>query len=245
MYHRLSLAAALATSILATPALAADDLEIVEAPEIAQTSGFYIAGRIARAFRDDTRTTYRNVTPAPLGVETEYSFGPALSVALGTGLVMGLRAEAEFSYDRNNTDRMVASTGGIFTNADFVHGNAEFYTLHATLLKDFDFGFVSPYVGIGAGVTHARFNGSGLTLPAGAPGPLPGDTFIGIDDHDTGFSYALHAGLNFQVTDNATFEIGYRAMNVHNLSFNGSDATRLSFGMTTQHRISVGMRIAF
>lgn len=120
------------------------------------------------------------------GSDVSYDVGYSVGGALGYQFTNGLRFEAEGSYQRVEED----SSGGL---------EAEFSTLLGNIYYDYDLGTrITPYVGIGAGVSFIdldNFNDSS------------GGGFV-LDD-GTQFAYAFHAGLAFELTDRLDATLNY------------------------------------
>ena len=65
---------------------------------------------------------------------------------------------------------------------------------------------ITPYIGGGVGIAHAR-----TAFDAGI------NAQPGFGYNQTGFAYALNAGVAYQVTDNASVDVGYQYLSAPNL----------------------------
>ena len=244
---RISTITATAALVLAASTTAnAADLDVVEAPEIADIGTFYVATRVGAAWLDDQGLNIFNGPGADFTLVADTkNASRSGSVALGTGFLAGMRAEVELSLDDIWSEEFVETNGGTVFEGNDARGRMALYTAHINAFYDYDFGAFKPYLGIGAGVTQARFDNFGVNAPAGGlVGFAPG-TFVGADDTSTTFSYSIHAGLNFAITERTTLEIGYRALQLWNLEVETADGTERTWEAPTVHRVHVGFRIAF
>ena len=66
---------------------------------------------------------------------------------------------------------------------------------------------VTPYVGAGIGASYINVSGYDYTNPNGITGSVRGDK-------NWSFSWALMAGVGYEVTDNLTLDVGYRYLNL-------------------------------
>ena len=219
--------------------------DVVLAPEPAPVEiveptlgGFYIAGRGAASFADDTEFDV-----GALGIDSvENDYDTGFLGVLGAGYAFGaLRAEIEVSYATYDIDTHTARlTGG--GEAEFTDeqsfGDANALALMASGYYDLQLGPIAPFVGAGIGFGRVEANGFGVTP---LEGDLPGG--VALDDSDTGIAYHLTAGVGFDVTNAITVEAGYR--------YQGIDADLASvteaesdFNLDS-HNAFAGLRIGF
>ncbi len=79
---------------------------------------------------------------------------------------------------------------------------------------------VTPFVGAGVGVANVEVKGlTDISYGSGAAGGAGnGGGGVGPDHSQTNFAFALMAGLDFAVTPNLTLELGYKYLNLGNVS---------------------------
>ncbi len=150
--------ALLAGSVLAMPALA-----------MAQpVSGLYVGAGLGVNFMQNQ--TVKSIDLGAAGVSTQhyhpkFDLGPVGVISLGYGLGNGLRVEVEGDYRTNE----IRSVGGIGAAS----GRNQQYGAMANVLYDVDLasygiGFMSPYLGVGAG--WMQNDADNIHVGDGAPG---------------------------------------------------------------------------
>ena len=96
---------------------------------------------------------------------------------------------------------------------------------------------ITPYIGAGAGVAYARV----FDYVSTAAPPFSGDT----SKTQWNFAWAGMAGLAFPISHNILVDVGYRYLNIGNLS-SGSDALgAMEFRNVAAHEVRVGLRWSF
>ena len=93
----------------------------------------------------------------------------------------------------------------------------------------------TPYVGAGAGASRIKVSDYSFVNPDGTSGSVGGSS-------NWDFSWALMAGVGFEVTDNLMIDAGYRYLNLGDgktKSFNGS---AIKFKDLEAHEVRVGFR---
>ena len=124
----------------------------------------------------------------------DHRTGFTVGAALGTHIAPGLRAELELSYAESKLKEYFE-----FSNVpDVASGFSEQIFILANVWKDFDLGWVTPYVGGGVGVgglhmKHGQFSTSDIS-----------------NDTQFGLAGQFGAGARVAVSDNMSVEIGYR-----------------------------------
>lgn len=223
-------------------ALAAD---VVLAPEPAPVTiaeptlgGFYIAGRGAASFADDTEFDV-----GALGIDSvENDYDTGFLGIIGAGYAFGaVRGELELSYATYDIDThtaLLADGGAAEFTDDQSFGDANALAVMASAYYDLQLGAFTPFVGAGIGIGRVEAEGFGVTPLEDA---LPGG--VALDDSDTGLAYHLTAGVGFAVTDAITLEGGYRyqGVNVELESVTGAEA---DFDLDS-HNAFAGLRIGF
>ena len=199
--RKLVIGMALASSALATPALARDNawyLELDFGPMIVEDAGFDI-GAVNNG--------------ATLNTDYGVDGGGALGYDFGA-----FRLEAEASYrTADNDDLTVLSPPGIpgLTTTNLVsgtfnnpHGKASVLSFMVNGMLDFgDDNGIQGFVGGGAGISRVDYSAS---LTKAGPGFL--------DDTDSGFAWQVIAGLRAPLTDSIDVGVKYRFHNVQNVS---------------------------
>lgn len=96
-----------------------------------------------------------------------------------------------------------AVTGAVCSSG--LDGRTSILTGMVNAIAGFPLGVIRPYVGVGAGLAHVKFNDVGLTAPAAA--------ICCLDDSDTTFAAQIFGGADLQITDNVA--IGGRLRYLH------------------------------
>ncbi len=259
---------------LAAPVTAAAD-DIIDAPEVtiataAEQQGFYLRGDIGYApwsgegdpsYRtyDAGTGTYGNV---PFNGDR---FGEPLSASLGVGYQINDMFRADVTGDyfngRFEGESALASpcagegagtNCGVGTNADVTA-----YGLMANAYADLGTlaGF-TPYVGAGLGATNLRFSSVSQTSSCiDALGVCSGAaagaaSYEGYDSWR--FTYALMAGVSYDVTDRLKLDLGYRYSHIGSGEMFGfgaesiagaSGAKGLDDGLG-RHELRAGLRLS-
>jgi opacity protein-like surface antigen len=246
-------------SLLSTAAFAAD-MPIMPAPAYAppppqEFSGWYLRGDVGMT--NQSIKSLNNPDPANvLFTQTGVGFDSSPLFDLGVG------------YQFNNWFR-VDVTGQYRGRANF-HGS-QFTTAFAgsALVDNYsgsksetvvmangyvDLGTwwcVTPYIGAGVGASYNRisdFRDDGFGNTFGVARPV---SFVYASDAGKwNFAWALHAGLGYKVTPNATVELGYSYMNLGdattgvNSNFAGTATAQYPWTMhdITSHDLKLGVR---
>jgi opacity protein-like surface antigen len=257
--HSLIAIAAGGLSLLSTAAFAAD-MPIMPAPAYAppppqEFSGWYLRGDVGMT--NQSINSLNNPDPANvLFTQTGVGFDSSPLFDLGVG------------YQFNNWFR-VDVTGQYRGRANF-HGS-QFTTAFAgsALVDNYtgsksetvvmangyvDLGTwwcVTPYIGAGIGASYNRisdFRDDGFGNTFGVARPV---SFVYASDAGKwNFAWALHAGLGYKVTPNATVELGYSYMNLGdattgvNSNFAGTATAQYPWTMhdITSHDLKLGVR---
>ncbi len=186
---------------------------------------------------------------APAGVffdsDADYDNGIGIYTALGYKYASNWRTELEFSY-RSNDIRHLTGDGLGFSGwpEGTISGDVSSYNFLANLIYDFDMGssFVTPYVGVGAGISRLKADYSG-TNPVAAFGL----TTIAIDDGDLNFAYQGIAGLAFHLAENLMLDVSYRYFATEEADFTGTLAGGPA-GFRSEyatHNLFAGLRWSF
>ena len=206
------------------------------------------------AFANDPDTYYfTSIGPAPVagslvGADRDGSWfaeagiGCAASVMMGRFAGSGLRLDATFGF--RGQSGISGRIPGKGTN-DLATTNVETFTNMYNVYKDFGgLGSITPYVGAGIGfayhvMDHVNASHDGISYT------IEGDS-------DLDFAWSLMAGINMQVTNRLSVDLGYRYIDMGEAA-SGTNLVAISSGtpadpyFTTDmkaHEIKVGLRYA-
>jgi OOP family OmpA-OmpF porin len=205
--RKLAIAVALASTGLATPAVARD-----HSPYVGIEGG--------GMFIEDLNLDYDDgVLQIPNGYIVNHALGFDVDVIGGYDLGV-VRLEAELAYKRASVDGANVDTR-IAPNASGNLDGGRTSVLSGMINALLDFGNddgLSGYIGGGAGLAQVKVRaGSGT---AGAPV---------IHDSDSHFALQAIAGVRYAITQNIDLGLKYRFFTVPNLKFNGDQLQRLDF----------------
>lgn len=167
---------------------------------------------------DDPSSWYVSVFAGAVFSETGWNYGGSsylidhktgftVGGAVGTHIAPELRAELELSYARSKLKNYSESDGD---NED-ASGTLEQGFLLANIWKDFEFGWVTPYIGGGLGIGALHFDN----------GELDDDKMS--DDTNIGLAGQFGVGARMAVADNMSIEIGYRFKSILDVLLTGED----------------------
>lgn len=252
----------LGTILLAGQAVAADavvddvlDAEMeIDAPELADiqtVNGWYVRGDLGynaavggdtsyRTFDGSAYTSHRGAGDFSKDVSLNFGVGYTFTDMIRGDVTMG-RISAAFE-GRGACDPSVGQDCERTAVADFVGYSvlANAYVDLGTIVG------LTPYVGAGAGYTYLKWDdivtndGSGAVLHPGESGWR--------------LSYALMAGVAYDISRSLKLDVGYRYMNIDGDGMYGWDAPSASGGATglqgehdniATHEIRVGLRVVF
>jgi len=258
-----SLALAMVSGVLSS-AYAAEDL--LDAPEVTisaaegTTSGVYLRGDIGYApWSSEGDPSLQFTTPAPTGLAAgafdDARFGKPLSGSIGIGYQFNDVVRADFTSDyfkdrfegRGEMPTPCAgpdggTSCGMTTQADYqaIGLMANAYVDLATLA-----GF-TPYVGAGIGSTRLSWETvtvSGTCLGGACNG---GSTYTYDVKGDSSwrFTYAVMAGVSYDVSDRLKLDFGYRYSDIA-----GGDIYRVGGGTAkddglARHEFRAGLRVS-
>lgn len=231
-----------AAFVLTSGAVLAADLDnIVYAPQLPQTvpveigNGWYLRGDVSYNFSTGgDATSYRtyHLLSNTYGVQdyTSSNFDTdwGVGAAVGYQLTNWFRAEAALDYYRGTfgttTDTTTPCLSGFVgpqgTGCSTV-GSAGFNAWGVMANAYVDLGTYvgfTPYVGAGLGLTQVDFKDYGSTSlcvdGTSSCGGLPGISLTHPGASDWRFTYALMAGVSYNLSKNLKADIGYRYLNV-------------------------------
>ncbi|MBX9886243.1 MAG: outer membrane beta-barrel protein, partial [Novosphingobium sp.] len=193
--RKLLLGLALASTALATPALAKKDswyVEVDAGAMIVERTDLAIAG-VAGA--------------ANLKSDTGYDVGGIVGYDFG-----GFRLESEVGYRRARADRITDSSGAMYDRASrTLVGRSQALSYMVNGLLDFgNDDSLQGFVGGGVGVANVRYIVSATGLG-------------GVNDSDTNFAWQALAGVRTPISKHWDVGLKYRYFSVSNLNFIGND----------------------
>lgn len=270
---RLLLSFAVLGIVPLAPAGAADydpPMIIEQAPDLVPVeigSGWYLRGDIGYSLKTEGRDpfTYRTFDGLNYGsgsfdtasLSKEFSFG----VGVGYSFTDWLRADVtldRFSAGFSGTTSSATPCPGSPAGTTCRSEDASEFTAYSAMLNGYvDLGtFVgfTPYVGAGIGYTYVSWDD--LTNSAYCVGgACPAPALVGSSTHggesDWRFTYALMAGVAYDLTDNMKVDLNYRYRNVAGGDMFGWDSATAAAGATgiqasdpgfSSHEIRVGLR---
>lgn len=266
MRHILLHASALALLFAGDHVMAADDL--LDAPEVTisaaetGTQGFYLRGDLGYAGWTEEGDPSLRLFDAGTGTTNTVSFdearfGKPFSGSLGVGYQFNdmFRAdltgdyfegefdgsgEADFPCAGEAAGTSCAASERVDYRATGIMANG--YVDLATLA-----GF-TPYLGAGLGVTQLRWSDVALTTTcvagAGACSGAAAATQSFDGDSSWRLTYALMAGVSYDVTERLKLDIGYRFSQIADGDMFGSGDTSGRDDCLGRHEVRAGLRLA-
>ena len=238
-----SLIVAGAASLLSTVAFAADlsmappPAYAPPPPPAAEFDGWYLRGDIGMTNQQAKSITDPSDPNAALFTERGTGFDSATLFDLGVGYQFNnwFRADVtgQWRGRANIHGQAYVPMNAVFPGATFANdysGSKSEAVIMANGYVDLGTWWnVTPYIGAGLGASYNRISGfrdfgtgysnavQACAAPAGCPGAysIPLDSVVyGGDAGKWNFAWALHAGLGYRITPNATLELGYSYMNL-------------------------------
>jgi len=173
-------------------------------------------------------------TAAPGGnPEVPFNTGYLIGGALGTNLMPNLRGEVELSYASHGVKGSIHNPA---TSGTAITGSSSTLYILGNLWYDIDTGSsITPYLGGGLGV--------GVVMPnISVPGT--GDSYKAAG---AGVAGQLGAGIKFDVADNVSIDLGYRAKGVWNASLKPTNGIMSNYTGVNyiEQTVQVGLDIGF
>lgn len=255
-------------------AAAAEDEPLVfeDVPEVvpAETgSGWYLRGDLGHGL--STRLggaeyrTFDGVSYAD-GQYGETHLGNAASFGIGFGYQFNPWIRGDITAERQE-NRFAGAAAGIDCPASpsgvcssQVKAKAVAYSVLANIYGDLGtFAGFTPYVGAGAGVSRVEWGTLDASrFCAGGPDDCAGAGLIGTSEHpgrsSFRFTYALMAGIAYDLRPGLKLDFGYRYRHVAGGSMSGFDSAATGLGATgaegrdrgfSQHDLRIGLRYLF
>ena len=260
-------ASALVLLLAASQATAADD-EILDAPEVvisaAKTggTGFYLRGDIGYAGWTHEGTPSLRVFDAGSGTYDGVSFddarfGKPFSGALGIGYQFNdmIRADVTTDYFEGRfegaADLGAPCAGEAAGTSCEIGADAPFKAVGLMANAYADLGTLAgftPYIGGGLGATHLRWSDAtadfscidGTAVCSGGPGasvPTEGED-------GWRFTYALMAGLSYDVSERLKIDVGYRYSHIASGDMFGGGGVQGRDEGFGRHEVRAGLRLS-
>lgn len=182
---------------------------------------------------DDPSSWYVSLFAGAIFTETGWNYGGSsylidhktgftVGGAVGTHIAPELRAELELSYARSKLkDYSERDDESRDASGDLEQG-----FLLANIWKDFEFGWVTPYIGGGLGMGALHFEN----------GELDGDKIS--NDTQFGLAGQFGVGARVAVADNMSIEIGYRFKSILDVLLTGEeDGDEDNSDVSTQNHV--------
>ncbi|MCO6387118.1 outer membrane protein [Aliihoeflea sp. 40Bstr573] len=239
----LRLAASVALlAALAGPSLAADydpPIFIEQAPEylpVEVGSGWYLRGDVGYNF-DSRFENYRvAVVPGLSLAENNTSIFGGVGVGYHVNDLFRLETNLSFLGKEKALLRFVDPTGTLPSGEAEIDSQLWSGLVHGY----FDLGTIAgftPYVGAGAGVAYVR---SGVDGAVSVPGV---GSFAGqARENHFSFAYALGAGVNYQVSENLSVDLGYQYFNAPDAHYVSINEPFIAGEGIDTHQVKVGLR---
>jgi opacity protein-like surface antigen len=207
----------------------------VTAPEPAALSGTYISIFGGYSFPFSANGIYTTNSAA---MTAPFGSGFVVGGAIGTHLAPNVRGEVELSYASHGVSGLITAKipgGGTFAATTTAGSESTLYLL-GNLWLDIDTGAgITPYLGGGVGL--------GVVMPNLTYGGLPGGSFT---TAGYGLAAQLGAGVKFDIADNMSLDLAYRAKGVFNTTLKGTGTDGGLSGLNyVDQSVTIGLDIGF
>ena len=197
------------------------------APLLELNSGWYLRGDLGGFWG---RVDGAEMT-APLANPTDSSMGNGYTAGFGFGLKSRwLRTDITIDYATPTKYK------GTIASADDT--TAKVQPTAALLNGYLDLGtwyHIAAYIGGGAGLAYNRITDFATAVP------VTGDS----NKNQWNFAYAGMAGIAFPISHNMMMDVGYRYLNVGDVSTGGSASPAMTIKNVAAHEVRVGVRWSF
>ena len=277
MLMRLAVGTGLVTLMgLAAPAHAADLDEIIYAKELPVTkpveigSGWYLRGDLGYSVQTrGAATSYSVFSAGPPSTYTDTAFNSSNldsdwsgSVGVGYNITDYLRGDLTFDFTKgtfSGTTSSTAACAGLATG-QCASADTQGFDQYGFMANGYvDLGtFVgfTPYVGAGAGVTRVAWklynnDVSCVSVAGNVCGATPATDRTRIGADSWRFTYALMAGVAYDVSRNLKLDMGYKYSKISSGNQARFDTTSIATGATgyqvldkgfAKHEVRVGLR---
>jgi opacity protein-like surface antigen len=245
---------ALAATAIAGPAAHAADLSLppLPAPVVEEYSGWYLRGdvgmsnqRVGSLF--NVLYAGNSVTPVGMGFDSAPFFGLGVGYAYNNWLRFDVTGEYRGRSNFHGTDIVgpFCTTPSGFCTDEYRASKSEWLFLANAYVDLGTWYSLTPFVGAGVGTSRN-------TISSFVDTNTPTGTVAFGDSHSKWqFAWALHAGLAYKLTRNATVEFAYRYVNLGDAAsgdlytftgFNGVN-NPMEFRRLTSHDFKLGLRM--
>ncbi|WP_417423069.1 outer membrane protein [Hoeflea sp.] len=252
MLTRIAVTSCIAAIGLAAPTHAADLDDIIYAPDLPVTqpveigTGWYLRGDLGYSARTRGEATSYSVFSAVPPTYTATNFDSSSldnhwSGAIGMGYSFTDYLRGDLTFDYSEGDFNGATGPAVFSQ------NFEQYGFMANVYADLGtYAGFTPYVGAGAGITRVTWDTLALVRPFVLDTNLPGE-------ENWRFTYALMAGVSYDITKDLKLDLGYRYSKVDGDAQFGYDTVTAAAGAVgvqsndngiEKHEIRAGLRYA-
>ena len=189
----------------------------------AHAEGPYVGLKVGAVYLTDSDLTDPNLAGTVLEVESDTGF--SVGAAVGYGFSNNFRLEGEISYQSNDVDKinylgLSASTTGDSTALTFLLNGYYDFKNNSPL---------TPFITGGLGYSKVELNDFNV----------PGSGLPNINEDDNVFAYQVGGGLAYEMTEKATFDIGYRYFATEDPEL---DTSEVEF---QNHILYLGLRYSF
>ena len=189
----------------------------------AHAEGPYVGLKVGAVYLTDSDLTDPNLAGTVLEVESDTGF--SVGAAVGYGFSNNFRLEGEISYQSNDVDKinylgLSASTTGDSTALTFLLNGYYDFKNNSPL---------TPFITGGLGYSKVELNDFNV----------PGSGLPNINEDDNVFAYQVGVGLAYEMTEKATFDIGYRYFATEDPEL---DTSEVEF---QNHILYLGLRYSF
>ncbi|MCG8640760.1 MAG: porin family protein [Desulfobacterales bacterium] len=189
----------------------------------AHANGPYVGLKVGAVYLTDSDLTDPNLAGTVLEVESDTGF--SVGAAVGYGFSNNFRLEGEISYQSNDVDKisflgLSTSTTGDSTALTFLLNGYYDFKNNSPL---------TPFITGGLGYSKVELNDFNL----------PGSGLPNINEDDNVFAYQVGVGLAYEMTEKATFDIGYRYFATEDPEL---DTSEVEF---QNHILYLGLRYSF
>lgn len=199
---------------------------------MAAGEGFYVGAQGGVNWQNDADLEYNGFS-----LKTEHDLGWAAGVVVGYKTDLGIRAELEATYRRNELDKTNDRTVGSNWS-----GNSNSWAFMGNVLYDFNTGTpFTPYIGAGAGIARVSvdLNENYRFGPS-----------LEINEEDWVFAYQGIVGVSYNISNELAVSLDYRyfATVDPEYKFSGSLASTVPGkidGEYSNHTIMLGLRYSF
>lgn len=255
----------LGAALLSLPAMAADmddDLKMDLVPELGSIearTGWYVrgdAGYLADLGGDSSYRTFDGGSYTLASGSGSYSKDVSLNLGVGYTFTDMFRADVTFGRISSAFEESGACDPSF--PAECERSALADFAGYSVLANGYvDLGTIiglTPYVGAGAGYTYLKWDDVQTQNRCGSS--LCNGSAVSSHPGESGwrFTYALMAGVAYDVSDRLKLDVGYRYMNIDGGGMYGWDVASSDAGATgfqgghdniSTHEIRVGLRIAF